>query len=175
MAASLAWHQRPPVLFLFSFFTILFSTILAFEVPILDTGKLHNHDLSYTVLTRSTDYSRQICTGMWGGPSAYINGMREFWCYERGLSYLLVSFDSISQGQLAMVIYEWEDAKYLGKAQVSDMGNELPVIFVFVFHPSSLNVSFRKYMSALELRSLRAIAHASSLDISSSIFQKGKI
>ncbi len=137
MAASLA----SPVLFLFSLFTILFSTILAFEVPILDTGKLHSHDLTYMVLTRSTDYSRQICSGMWGGPSAYINGMREFWCYERGLSYLLVSFDSTSQGQLAMVIYEWEGAKYLGKAQVSDMGNELPVIFVFVLHPSSLNAS----------------------------------
>ena len=141
MAASLAWQQRTPILFLFSLFTILFPTILAFEVPILDTGELHSHDLTYMVLTRSTDYSRQICTGMWGGPSAYINGMREFWRYERGLSCLLVSFDSTSQGQLAMVIYEWEDAKYLGKAQVSNMGNELPVIFVSVLPSSFLNVS----------------------------------
>ena len=29
--------------------------------------------------------------------------------------YLLVSFEANSQGQLAMVIYEWEDVKYLGK------------------------------------------------------------
>jgi hypothetical protein len=38
-----------------------------------------------------------------------------------------VSFDSTSQGQLAMVIYEWKDAKYLGKVHHSDMDNELPV------------------------------------------------
>ncbi|KIM47770.1 hypothetical protein M413DRAFT_209068 [Hebeloma cylindrosporum] len=62
--------------------SILINSVIAFEVPILDT-----------------DYSRQICSGMWGGPSAYIN----------------VSFDSTSQGDLAMVIYEWADVRYLGK------------------------------------------------------------
>ncbi|KAI0319773.1 lung seven transmembrane receptor-domain-containing protein [Amylostereum chailletii] len=54
----------------------------AYEVPILDT-----------------DYSRQICSGMWSGSNTFIN----------------VSFESASQGQLAMVIYEWSDYKYLGK------------------------------------------------------------
>ncbi|RDB28403.1 Membrane protein PTM1 [Hypsizygus marmoreus] len=63
-----------------SFLLVLSS--FAYEVPILDT-----------------DYSRQICSGMWGSKSTYIN----------------VSFDATSQGQLAMVIYEWADAQYLGR------------------------------------------------------------
>ncbi|KAG5644624.1 hypothetical protein DXG03_008102 [Asterophora parasitica] len=37
---------------------------------------------------------------MWGSRSTYIN----------------VTFDATSQGQVAMVIYEWADAKYLGKS-----------------------------------------------------------
>jgi hypothetical protein len=40
--------------------------------------------------------------------------------------YLSVSFEAHSQGQLAMVIYEWEDVKYLGKA-TDPMDNALPV------------------------------------------------
>ncbi|KAJ1301487.1 hypothetical protein OPQ81_008744 [Rhizoctonia solani] len=43
------------------------------------------------------DY-RQACSGMWGGNNAYIN----------------VTYDPDSRGQVAMVIYEWRDAKYLG-------------------------------------------------------------
>ncbi|KAI0275030.1 lung seven transmembrane receptor-domain-containing protein [Gloeopeniophorella convolvens] len=58
------------------------SVVAAYRVPILDT-----------------DYSRQICSGMWSGSNTFIN----------------VSFDSTSQGQLAMVIYEWGDYQYLGK------------------------------------------------------------
>ena len=65
---------------------------------------------------------------MWGGPSAYING----------ISYVLVfathphscdpvSFDSMSQGNLAMVIYEWADVKYLGKETISDVDDAPPV------------------------------------------------
>lgn len=37
-----------------------------------------------------------------------------------------VSFDSSSQGQLAMVIYEWADAPYLGKI-TSEEDDYLPV------------------------------------------------
>ncbi|VDB85278.1 unnamed protein product [Peniophora sp. CBMAI 1063] len=55
---------------------------LAFEAPIKDT-----------------DYTRQLCSGMYSSDSTYIN----------------VTFDQGSQGQLAMVIYEWGDYKYLGK------------------------------------------------------------
>ncbi|KAF4604973.1 hypothetical protein EYR40_003756 [Pleurotus pulmonarius] len=43
--------------------------------------------------------SRQACSGMYGGDSAYIN----------------VTFQGTSQGQLAMVMYEWSDSSYLGK------------------------------------------------------------
>ncbi|KEP53436.1 lung seven transmembrane receptor [Rhizoctonia solani 123E] len=43
------------------------------------------------------DY-RQACSGMWGGDKAYIK----------------VTFDPASRGQVAMVIYEWRDARYLG-------------------------------------------------------------
>ncbi|KAF9535642.1 protein PTM1 [Crepidotus variabilis] len=96
MAAS-RWPQRPPILFLVSLFFSFIYYAVAFEVPILDT-----------------DYSRQICSGMWGGKNAYIN----------------VTFDSVSQGQLAMVIYEWKDERYLGKPQKSDPEEELPRIYV---------------------------------------------
>ncbi|KAI0375165.1 hypothetical protein BV20DRAFT_985525 [Pilatotrama ljubarskyi] len=54
---------------------------------------------AYEVPITDTDYDRQICSGMWGGKNTYIN----------------VTFDSGSQGQLAMVIYEWGDVQYLGK------------------------------------------------------------
>lgn len=59
--------------------------------------------------------------------------MRVYFYYECGIIFHLVSFDSTSQGHLAMVIYEWEDAKYLGKVRVSDVGDELPVCLVYAF------------------------------------------
>ena len=40
----------------------------------------------------------------------------------------LVSFESNSQGQLAMVIYEWSDYQYLGKV-TSEIDEYLPVSF----------------------------------------------
>ncbi|KAH8099260.1 lung seven transmembrane receptor-domain-containing protein [Cristinia sonorae] len=46
-----------------------------------------------------SDYERQICSGMWAGSSTYIN----------------VTFQSGSDGQLAMLVYEWNDVGYLGK------------------------------------------------------------
>ncbi|KAK7064065.1 integral membrane protein [Favolaschia claudopus] len=55
--------------------------------------------LAYKVTVLDTDYSRQICSGMWANDKTYIN----------------VTFDDASQGQLAMVIYEWSDVQYLGK------------------------------------------------------------
>jgi hypothetical protein len=36
-----------------------------------------------------------------------------------------VTFDATSQGQLAMAIYEWQDASYLGKVTIGD--DDLPV------------------------------------------------
>lgn len=40
----------------------------------------------------------------------------------------LVSFESKSQGQVAMVIYEWSDYQYLGKV-TSEIDEYLPVSF----------------------------------------------
>jgi hypothetical protein len=52
---------------------------------------------------------------MWGGSSAYIN----------------VTFDqTTSQGNLAMVIYEWADVKYLGKPTISNTDEELPRTYI---------------------------------------------
>jgi hypothetical protein len=80
----------------FCFFLFILSFATAYEVPVLDT-----------------DYSRQICSGMWGGHSTYIN----------------VSFDSTSQGQLAIVVYEWNDMQYLGKV-TSTTDESLPKTYV---------------------------------------------
>ncbi|THH33161.1 hypothetical protein EUX98_g1064 [Antrodiella citrinella] len=55
--------------------------------------------LAFEVPISDTDYDRQICSGMWASGSTYIN----------------VTFDSGSQGQLAMVVYEWKDVDMLGK------------------------------------------------------------
>ncbi|KAF8913100.1 protein PTM1 [Gymnopilus junonius] len=91
------WPFWPLAFLLFSLLHSLISSVNAFEVPIIDT-----------------DYSRQICSGMWGGPSAYIN----------------VTFDNTSQGNLAMVIYEWADVKYLGKETTPDVDDGLPKTYV---------------------------------------------
>ncbi|KAI0082097.1 hypothetical protein K474DRAFT_1767896 [Panus rudis PR-1116 ss-1] len=53
----------------------------------------------YEVPISNADYDRQVCSGMWADKTTFIN----------------VTFDSTSQGQLAAVIYEWADAPYLGK------------------------------------------------------------
>ncbi|KAJ7786519.1 lung seven transmembrane receptor-domain-containing protein [Mycena metata] len=65
--------------------------------------------LAYQVAVSDTDYSRQICSGMWANEKTYIN----------------VTFDAASQGQLAMVVYEWSDVQYLGKI-TSFTDDELP-------------------------------------------------
>ncbi|ETW87041.1 hypothetical protein HETIRDRAFT_468833 [Heterobasidion irregulare TC 32-1] len=72
------------------------SAVVAYDVPLLDT-----------------DYSRQICSGMWSNSKTYLN----------------VSFDSTSQGQVAMVIYEWKDSPYLGKV-TSKVDDYLPKTYV---------------------------------------------
>ncbi|KAJ3556522.1 hypothetical protein NM688_g1987 [Phlebia brevispora] len=63
---------------------------------------------AYEVPVSDTDYDRQICSGMWGGKNTFIN----------------VTFDESSQGQLAMVIYEWKDMPYLGKV-TSTTGDDI--------------------------------------------------
>ena len=74
---------------------------------------------SYQVQISDTDYSRQICSGMWADSTTYINGIYWLTSPERAEHLLTsshtVTFDKSSQGQLAAVIYEWSDVKYLGK------------------------------------------------------------
>ncbi|KAH7930405.1 protein PTM1 [Leucogyrophana mollusca] len=68
----------------------------------------------YEVPFADSDYSRQTCSGMWGGPSTFIN----------------VTFDaSTSQGQVAMVIYEWKDMRYLGNVS-SPTDDSMPLTYV---------------------------------------------
>ncbi|KAM5533936.1 hypothetical protein V8D89_012361 [Ganoderma adspersum] len=68
--------------------------------------------VAYEVPIAHTDYDRQICSGMWASKNTYIN----------------VTFDARSQGQLASVIYEWGDVKYLGKETSRD--GDLPKTYV---------------------------------------------
>ncbi|KAI0267235.1 lung seven transmembrane receptor-domain-containing protein [Russula aff. rugulosa BPL654] len=68
---------------------------------------------SYEVPIQDKDYSRQICSGMWSDQHTFIN----------------VSFDSTSQGHLAMVIYEWKDYQFLGKV-TSETDDYLPKTYV---------------------------------------------
>lgn len=70
--------------------------------------------LAFEAPIRDTDYTRQLCSGMYSSGSTYIN----------------VTFDQGSQGQLAMVIYEWGDYKYLGKV-TSEEEEWLPVCTSF--------------------------------------------
>ncbi|KAG1864765.1 lung seven transmembrane receptor-domain-containing protein [Suillus subalutaceus] len=68
----------------------------------------------YEVQFSDADYSRQVCSGMWASQSTFIN----------------VTFDeSSSQGQVAMVIYEWKDVKYLG-VTTSTTDDSLPKTYV---------------------------------------------
>ncbi|KAL1760917.1 lung seven transmembrane receptor-domain-containing protein [Schizophyllum commune] len=69
--------------------------------------------LAYEVDFQDTDYSRQICSGMWGGKDTFIN----------------VTVDGSSQGQVAMVIYEWADWQYLG-VETSITEDYLPKTYV---------------------------------------------
>ncbi|KAJ7597591.1 lung seven transmembrane receptor-domain-containing protein [Mycena floridula] len=69
--------------------------------------------LAYEVSIVASEFSRQICSGMWASESTFIN----------------VTFNPEAYGQLAMVIYEWTDAKYLGKiTSVTD--DSLPKTYV---------------------------------------------
>ncbi len=88
------------------------SSAASYEVPVLDT-----------------DYSRQICSGMWSSQNTFINGTRPIYELPTGIKLGLVSFDSTSQGHLAMVIYEWRDYQYLGKV-TSETEEHLPVSVV---------------------------------------------
>ncbi|OAX43046.1 hypothetical protein K503DRAFT_789806 [Rhizopogon vinicolor AM-OR11-026] len=68
----------------------------------------------YEVQFSDSDYSRQVCSGMWGSSNTFIN----------------VTFEeSSSHGQVAMVMYEWKDVKYLG-VTTSMSDDSLPKTYV---------------------------------------------
>lgn len=71
----------------------------------------------YQVAISDKDEIKQVCSGMYGGENAYINGERRRVPKLRSSLTLIriVSFVNGSKGQLAMVIYEWEDVRWLGK------------------------------------------------------------
>jgi len=51
----------------------------AYEVPVVDNGQYQSvHLVLFLVSHLSPDYSRQICSGMWGSHSTYINGILGF-------------------------------------------------------------------------------------------------
>jgi hypothetical protein len=68
----------------------------------------------------------------------------------------LVTFDSTSQGQVAMVIYEWSDVEYLGK--VTSTVGDLPVSALFatclLFTSLKLAENIRLYLRCTEERLL---------------------
>ncbi|KAH6916964.1 lung seven transmembrane receptor-domain-containing protein [Coprinopsis sp. MPI-PUGE-AT-0042] len=93
----------------------------------LAIGLLVPSVLAYETKISDKEYARQSCSGMWGGPSAYIN----------------VTFDKTSQGQVAMIIYEWADEDYLGKErQSSETFEDLPRVFICT--TSALNGGYCK-------------------------------
>ncbi|KAF9269939.1 hypothetical protein L218DRAFT_975984 [Marasmius fiardii PR-910] len=85
----------------------MFQVIDRFKIYLTLLILLFAHSsLSYEVPVVDDEYDRQICSGMWANDKTYIN----------------VTFDASSQGQLAMVIYEWTDSSYLGK--ITSMSDE---------------------------------------------------
>ncbi|CEQ42630.1 SPOSA6832_04486 [Sporobolomyces salmonicolor] len=81
-------------------------------------------------LTSSNSFQvRQVCSGMWGKgkENAFIEGAlrSESTLFRRAqlirVVWSAVLFSPASRGQLALVVFEWEDAKYLG---VETSGND---------------------------------------------------
>ncbi|GAA5892607.1 uncharacterized protein JCM6883_007412 [Sporobolomyces salmoneus] len=62
--------------------------------------------LAYQVLVSDQDTVRQVCSGVWAN-NELGKGIQD--------PYIEILFAPASRGQLALVVFEWEDAKYLGK------------------------------------------------------------
>ncbi|GAA5927692.1 uncharacterized protein JCM15063_005970 [Sporobolomyces koalae] len=60
---------------------------------------------SYQVLVSDQDTIRQVCSGVWA-KNELGQGVQN--------SYIEILFAPASRGQLALVVFEWEDAQYLG-------------------------------------------------------------
>ncbi|GAA5967802.1 hypothetical protein JCM3765_001442 [Sporobolomyces pararoseus] len=61
--------------------------------------------LSYQVLVSDQDTVRQVCSGVWADNELGMGKQEPF---------IEILFAPASRGQLALVVFEWEDAKYLG-------------------------------------------------------------
>ena len=131
---------------------------------------------AYEVPVSDADYDRQICSGMWGSSNTFINGApgTRVFVHRNQTSLLVVTFDSSSQGQLAMVIYEWKDMQYLGKvtSMVDDMlpvsdPSRVPTCLRYLTHCSRRHTYARPTLSEVA----SATTHSSAA--SSSTSQKG--
>nr|ODN74282.1 hypothetical protein L203_06630 [Cryptococcus depauperatus CBS 7841] len=71
---------------------------LPFSFQFLVWSSIYTLAAAFRVPIADTDSLREVCSGMYGGKGAEIE----------------VTFNPTSTGQVALVIYEWEDAKYLG-------------------------------------------------------------
>lgn len=111
-------------------FSILIISALAFEVPILDTGlsELRRSPLASNLDTEIRLFPTNMQRNVGWAFSLYqwyFVLSRQTW---RCSDFAPVSFDSTSQGDLAMVIYEWADVRYLGKVTTPvDDEIDLPV------------------------------------------------
>lgn len=74
-------------------------------------------DIAYAARS-DKDAARQVCTGMWGSGGSrdpYIEGVcLEACIYNTALIPFQVVFSPSARGQLALIIYEWSDARYIG-------------------------------------------------------------
>ncbi|BGP39303.1 hypothetical protein JCM10449v2_003241 [Rhodotorula kratochvilovae] len=74
----------------------------ALLLPVLLLLELLAHCVhGYQVLVSDQDEVRQVCSGMWGSGG-------------KQAPFIEVLFSPASRGQLALVIFEWEDAQWLG-------------------------------------------------------------
>lgn len=85
-----------------------------------------------------TDALRETCSGMYGGKQAHISGELPA-TVALDTAHLAVSFDDSSTGQVALVIYEWADVRYLGvETPTQEVGGIRRPVRSSSFLPSSL-------------------------------------
>ncbi|GMK58380.1 hypothetical protein CspeluHIS016_0504120 [Cutaneotrichosporon spelunceum] len=69
--------------------------------------------MAYRVAFKDTDTFREVCSGMYGGDKAYVE----------------LQFDEHASGQVAIVMYEYADAEYIGR-QPPDDGTWHPKVYI---------------------------------------------
>ncbi|KAJ3573040.1 hypothetical protein NP233_g2678 [Leucocoprinus birnbaumii] len=114
-------------------YSLLFISLLSLILPVF----------AFQVPISASDYSRQTCSGMWSGDNTYIN----------------VTFDKGSKGQVAMVIYEWADAQYLGKASgPADEDDITPKTFVCTSDALASGLFFGLHASFFSSKATRTVS-----------------